>query len=369
MLEPRRLEDVQREIYRQLALNGSYLTDATPGSVLYSLTRAFAAAALNGDQLLYEAAQGYFINTAKDKQLDEKAGEFGVFRRGATRAGGHILVRSRESDLRLRPQAVFVEPVTGVQLLVNLTEPIVLPQEVEVKVPVVAARPGKAGNLSPGTRLVYVSEDTNSQTQPELAVEAYVGAARTLQGEIIGGLTGGEDAESDAKLRQRLLRHIQNRNSCTEEAILTLVFSDNRVHWATTHSPFAGHTQVWIETHVTDTTAVLNDLTQLLQSARPLGTTLSVHTISTRAVEFEVHYQSQTNTDFNQLNERVETTIWDYCYRLPYGKPLRRSDLAYQLRQIKEARFLALLKPTEDITPPPMTALRPGNINIRHDVY
>jgi len=367
-MEPRRIDDIQREIYRQLAVNGSYLTDAHPGSVLYSLTRSFAAAALTSDQILYETTEGFFLSTARGKYLDYRAAEYGVFRRPATAAAGFVLVRARTSGVVVDRNTVFTEPLTGIQLICTVEERIAIPEEVEVRVPVVATRPGRAGNLTAGTRLI-MNNVRNAPNESSFEVEAYVGAARNLQGQVLGGLTGGQDEESDAQLRARAIKQLRTRQACTEEAMLNLINADSRVNWATLHSPFPGHTQIWVEINTEDKTPVLNDLTVLANNVRPVGTTVAVHAIRTEPVEFEVEFQCGENTDYNRLNDEVETLLWDYCYNLPYGKPLRRSALIYRLQQINVAKFLRLVKPESDVNPPANTALRPGNIVIKHDVY
>ena len=367
-MEPRHINDIQREIYRQLAANGGYLTDAHPGSVLYSLTRSFAAAALTSDQILYETTEGFFLNTAKGKQLDYRAAEYGVFRRPATAASGFVLVRARTPGIVIDRNTVFTEPLTGIQLKCTVDERITAPEEVEVKVPVVATRPGRAGNLTAGTRLL-INIARSVPNENSLLIEAYVGAARNLQGQVLGGLAGGQDEESDAKLRARAIKQLRSRQACTEEAILNLVNADSRVNWATLHSPFPGHTQIWVEINTEDKAPVLNDLTLLANNVRPVGTTIAVHAIRTEPVDFEVEFQCSENTNYNQLNDEVETLLWDYCYNLPYSKPLRRGNLIYRLQQITSATFLKLSKPESDVTPPENTALRPGNIVIKHDVY
>ena len=366
-MEPRRVEDIQREIYRQLALNGSYLTDAHPGSVIYSLTRSFAAASLTGDQLLYEISQDFFLSSARGKMLDYRAAEYGIVRRIAKEARGYVLVRPREAPYVVFKGKVFVEPITGVQFIADLQGSTHIPEEVEVKIPVVAVRPGKAGNLRRGTRLVPVTEeDLISKT---VAVEIIVGTGRNLHGEVIGDLTGGVDEESDAQLRARTLRQIATRESCTEQAVLSLVMTDSRVNWATTHMAFAGHTQVWVELNSSDVILTLNDLTSLVETIRPVGTSISVHQIKITEVNFEVHFQKKSNTDFNYLNEKIEQVLWEYCYNLPYGEPLKKTDLSYHLKQITEGRFLRLATPVNDLFPASQNAFRPGDIQIKHDVY
>jgi len=364
-MEMRQVTDVQREIYRQLALNGSYLTDRTPGSVLYSLTRSFAAAALAGDQLLFDLSQDFFLSTARGERLDYRAAEYGVFRRQATYAHGYVLVRPREGDFVLRKGTVFIEPIRGTQFLSTLDRELTIPEEVEVKVPVVAARPGREGNLAAGTRLIL---PTGMDNELALAVEVTVGISRNLQGEVTGQITGGADEESDEQLRTRARRQLLTRNSCTEEVILNLLYGDHRVNWATVHIPFPGHTQVWVELGVSDVAPVLNDLTNLVNQVRPVGTSISVHQIYTSFVEFEVHFSETPDTDFNILNKAVEDVIWGYCYGLKYQEPLRRSSLIYLLKQINQAKFLKLTKPETDIQPPLRTALRPGSIQVRHSL-
>jgi len=145
--------------------------------------------------------------------------------------------------------------------------------------------------------------------------------------------------------------------------------SDSRVLWATTHLAFAGHTQVWVELIDSDVVLALNDLTTLVNTIRPVGTSISVHQIKITQVDFEVHFQKRRDTDFNILNEEIERTIWEYCYNLPYGKPLKRADLSYYLKRITEGRFLELKLPKDDLVPEPQRAFRPGDIQIKHDVY
>lgn len=360
MYEPRRIEDIQREIYRQLQTNNSQLTDATPGSVLYSLTRSFAGVQLTSDQMLYELATRFFLSTASGQALDVRASDYGVQRKPPTRASGYVLMRSKEGSLRIYPGGVLTEPITGLQFITALTSEINAREEVEIKIPITAKVPGAASNLAPGTAMV---DSINS------TVAIVVGALRNVSGHVLGGLTGGADEESDESLRLRAAQTLILRESCTEEALIAAVYADPRVTWATAHRPFAGHTQVWIEVNVPDVTSVLNELNVVLENIRPVGTFISVHGAAVQYVEFSVLFQKIANTDYNEATGAIESTIWDYCLRLHYGAPLRRPDLIYALKKVKAMRFLKLDSPEENVTPASGHVLRPGNVEIKYDVY
>ena len=359
-MEPRRIEDIQREIYRQLAVNGSYLTDATPGSVLYSLTRSFAGVALLGDQLLAEVSKDFFLATASGKGLDDRVAEYGVFRKRGTAAYGTVLVRSREGSLTLYPGTVFTEPISGIQLISTLEEQVTAAEEVEVRIAVVARKPGRQGNLPPGVVL-------HNGVSPSL--EAVVGGTRNLQGNVIGGLIGGEDEESDEALRQRAITKFMTRESCTEEALLNMAYSDNRVKWATAHLAYPGHTQIWVDLSVEDKNPVLNDLSAALNLIRPVGTSLSVHSAQLQLVPFELSFQKLNETDVSLATEQIETAVWLFCLRLSYGQPLERANLSYTLKQIPNVRFIKVIQPASNLTPDPFSVFRPSHIQINYDVY
>lgn len=356
MIEPRSITDTQREIYRLLSTLNSPLTDQSPGSVLYSLTRCFAGVALVGDQLLFQLASRLHPSTASGSDLDDLAANFGVHRRLGERARGYVLVRSLDRNLTIRPGTAFTHPRTHVQYLVEGGEDgYYLPEEVEMRLPVAASRAGAVGNTPAGTALVYLSSASD-------AIEVVVGSYRSVHGHPVGDIKGGADTESDEALRIRLFKHLQTRNSCSEAGLLSEFLNDPRVRWATVELPFRGYIRVWVELNAEDTSRTVNDLQRLAEDVRPVGATISVHAVKIQQVEFVLRAYREPGQDRDELTEQLTQAVQRHCRQLPFGQPLVYRRLRNELESQHPVRLIA---PASDVFPLAGHVLRPDPIEVR----
>lgn len=357
MIEPRRVEDTQREIYRQLANLNSPLTDQSQGSVLYTLTRTMAMVALASDQMVYHLAQQINPALAQGEYLDEICANHDIHRRPARYAQGFALIRCLYQETEIYDETTLVEPQSGQQFKVNIPtqRKQKLYPEVEVRVPIVALQPGAAGNLPAGTPLVCLENQGQS-------LVCVVGSHRNSSGHVIGNLIGGEDGETDEQLRQRLFQNLILQQSCSEPALASHFYKDHRVLWVSFANPMPGHTQVWVELEPTeDVPVALAELQRLAEAIRPVGTSISVHKVEIQRVNIEIRLSYVQSLDRNTIHEKLKEACHSFCRRLRYGTPFYPNLLERELNSIHPVK---LLKPSAEIAPLPYHTFRPNSIEI-----
>jgi len=174
------------------------LTDFVPGSIIYTV---FSAAAVAGDTVayaLYLVKQAAYILTATGDDLDNKAADYGVYRKVA------IAATASFTFTKNTPAAGNINIVVGTLIstipdsagaVVSFTTDgdIVLPtSETSVNDPATCQTAGIIGNIASNTQLVISS--------PTPGIDGV---------EISTNISNGVDAETDDALRIRVLVALQ----------------------------------------------------------------------------------------------------------------------------------------------------------------
>lgn len=131
-----------------------------------------------------------FADTAEGPYLERWSRIWGIFRKVAARAAGHVLLRGVEGTVI--PAGLLLQHAgTGVQYA--LAADATVTNGVAI-MPVVAVVEGIAGNLPPGAPLTLVAPFAGVLAQGEVAAS---------------GITGGADAETDDALRARFIARLR----------------------------------------------------------------------------------------------------------------------------------------------------------------
>lgn len=131
-----------------------------------------------------------FAQSAQGEELDLRAAERGLTRKPARAAIGSLTFR-REKPLwyNARIEEGTVCATAGQVRFVTMEQAVLKTGQTEVTVPALAETGGRSGNAAAGTVTVLVTPPPSLESVTNLQAFA-----------------GGQDAESDAELRQRLLR-------------------------------------------------------------------------------------------------------------------------------------------------------------------
>ena len=188
-----------------------------PESITYKLCRAVALLDYVSHGLILAGLEQGFIATMTGARLSGRALQLGLARGTALRAAGNARLTTAATGQLSLGGTSLVRP-DGTGLIVTTQTPVTVAGGA-VTVAVRAQDAGRAGNTPAGTTL------------------APAVAGGTIAGGVVaaGGLTGGQDAEPDDDLRERLLARLRR----PPQAGTARDYQD----WTLAHS---GVTRVWV---------------------------------------------------------------------------------------------------------------------------
>lgn len=356
--QPRSLDALQNDFYRYLSASNSQLTDTSQGSVLYTLSRAVSALAVEQDNRLYEFASAYFVDSAVGSQLDDLAGNYGVRRKPSRAAQGYLLVTRSPTypdTFSLLPNSTFTELNTGFQVITLNDEVININSLTEQLVPVITSTTGFGSNLTEGTRL-YLTND--------VSIESVVGNHRTSAGEACGSLTGGRDQESDLELKIRLISFINSRRGTTEDSIRSVLESDTNVEWIHFQTPQPGYVQVWVDSAIQLSLSALQTLRDSAESAKPAGVVLTVQQAARELIDLKLNLMLSASVDKDQVCSQVTEECQAYIVGLPLAGVFNSVELQNILESISGVLSAEVISPETSFSAPEQTVLRIQKLEI-----
>lgn len=359
MFTPRSIEDIQISFFRQLAENNSALTDISPGSILYTISRSIAGVHSEQDLIISDTAKGLFVSTATDSSLDELASNFSLVRKSGEFARGHALAITNEGNVSIQGGSVLTDVKTGVQFYINGTSLINLSSFIETKVGITAVKQGREYNLKAGSKLI-------SNIYP--TVIFIVGAHRTTSGEVCGDLKQGAEAESDTLFRQRVINFILNRRSTTQEAIKAALLSDSAVTWISFNNPLPGFLLIWVDSSYTLSTSELLRLEDIVNLVKPAGVVIEIKQAERQLVDMNLYALPNPQADLDELTKQLTGEIESYLLNLNLGLGLIRDDLIKKLKALPNLLQVDIITPEGNVNPVNnFTLLRSGNIWVTYD--
>jgi len=347
--EPRPLEDYQEFIYGQLAALNSPLTDRSPGSGLYTLTRALAATHAEQDLRLQEAYYACSPATAYGEALDRHAADYGLKRKPGTPARGWVLAKALAETTQLPPQLVLTEPHSTLQFWVQSPQPVTLSFILETRLAVVCTQVGEVGNLKAGTRLFHPD-------YPQ--VQFVVGGQRTTTG-VVGDLQGGSDPEDDSALRSRLYDRLTHASQSTGPALLQTLLAQVDVLWADVTVPTPGVAAFWVDAAAPLSHSRLNELLASIEPQRPAGIVYTLSQVGQQLLDMELRIWPAPGIDLDELSSSLRQLVRDYVRSLSLHKTLSRQTLKAVLKQqVPGLLELEVAVPETDLQPAPYHVFR-----------
>lgn len=308
--------------------------------------RLYAAAAQI--QGLYHQAQWVldqsFPQTAQGKYLEQHALLRGITRSVATCAGGTLrfgISSALASDLTIDSGTVCMTE-TGIRFATTASV-ILHAGALYADAPAVALEPGKAGNVAPNTITLMAAMPVGVRacTNPE-------------------AFRGGDDAESDLSLRQRLLdsyRRLPNGANAAYYEQVALSFNGVAAAVAVGRPRGVGSVDVYVATDggLPDET-LLTELNAFLQERREISVDLRVIAPTPVPVAVTVAVKPAAGSTFAEAKADVEAALRGYFTGalLSRGVTLASlGELLYHLDSVENYRFAA---PAADL-PPAATSL------------
>lgn len=357
MYNPRDIAEIEDQIKLALVNQGSSLSDISEGSVLSALIRSFAGSHQKQELFLKEIISSFYVRFAEKSDLDLKAQDESLQRKPGEIAKGSILAKSDEGNIFLTNQSILTDPITGIQVRVELTGGSNLSTNTEVAIPVFALIEGERGNLKAGTRLI---------TPAYSAGNFLVGTHRTSTGEVCGDLEGGLSPESDVELRQRIINYSISKRKTTEEAIRNSLLQEPSIKWVSVISK-PGLINVWVDSPNLISNTEIVRLTEAAGLVKAAGTVLSVNQATRFIIDVNVFIKPNKLVNLQALTDTVVGVTKNYIQSLPLEGKFELStltDLIYRLDGVLEARVDL---PSVDIFPGNFSIIRAEKIIVSYD--
>lgn len=317
--------------------------------------RLYAAAAQI--QSLYLQAQWLldqsFPQTAQREYLDRHAALRGISRGIATCATGKLrfgISAAISSDLPIRSGTVCM---TSSGIRFATTEDVVLRAgELYVDAPAMALEPGKQGNVAAETVTIMAAMPVGIRacTNPE-------------------AFSGGDDAESDGTLRQRLLdsyHRLPNGANAAYYEQAALSFTGVAAAVAVRIPRGVGTVDLYVATDagIPDET-LLQEIREYLQEKREISVELQVLAPTPVNVNINVYVQPANGFTFDEAKADAEAALRAAFTGALLGKRVTIAflgNLLYDLESVCNYRFLL---PTSDLAARATVLPRLGNVTIR----
>jgi Uncharacterized homolog of phage Mu protein gp47 len=318
----------------QNLLRGSTLTDWNPGSVLRTLSEAWAALLEEAYFWLDWLLSQFFVGTAVGEWLDARVADFMMVRiQGDTAAGLFILGRDSPSPISvLIPEGTEFEK-DGLKFA-TLTEVKFLEGESQIEVSVRAVDVGAAYNLLPNTELKQVG----------MAVAA-------IEWVRVKELRGGLDRESDEKLRNRVPEHFASLSRATRPSIEYALqsLSGVRVAAIKPNDPDKGWFTVYLD--MIETPELNATIARTLEEWRgfTIHYRIAQATVRNEVVELALTVHEDYRPE--EIKALVEQAMKSYFTSLGMGVPLLVASLYQVAMNTKGVANVRVISPAADVIP------------------
>lgn len=317
-------ETVLTELIQSVQDQGAPITDFNIGSVARTLFEAVSVAQSNQGLLADQLRVDSYLATATGEALDDKAADYLVTRKAATRATGTIRVtRASTTETLFIPAGwaqLSTKPSPGQDAIaiVTTSDASMDIGTATVDIPVEAVIGGVSGNLSAGTVVI-----------PQTALSGVISDGGIV---VQIALTGGVDEEGDDDLRARVRIEVAGRINGTADALKAGALSvagvvsanvlkagDTRANSTTVP---AGSVEVYYEGAASLQPAVLTAV--LARST--LNQNVSVFTAVGEQMVVACTVTAKTGVDTTALGLAVKTAIKDVVNAVGVGEKLYYAD-------------------------------------------
>lgn len=273
------LAQIQSRVLGDIESGLQTKTPILPKAVLRVLAKVFGAAIHSVYGYIEYASKQAFPDTSDTEHLDQWANVWGIVRKKPSFASGLADVTGTDGTQILAGD--FLVGSNGAEYEVTAGATIASGTAV---VTVEASASGTVGNLDEGDSLTF------AEPRSGLVSAATVGA---------GGLTGGEDTESDDDLRDRLLARIKDPpqgGTVNDFVQWTLEVPGVTRAWAYDCYSGAGTVGVtFMEGDAIPSSAEVAEVAAYLETKRPVCATVSVFAPTERVLDFTISVLPNTS--------------------------------------------------------------------------
>lgn len=353
-ISPKPLEDYLESFFGALSLNNPKLTDRAPGSGLYTLGRAFASVCADLDLRLSEFGNTIHFSSARGRDLDLLAADYGLIRKASLSAVGSVLVLSRDQVTKVDPQTILTDAETGFQFMTRNNSSVSVGFISETRIPVISIERGPAGNLPAGTLLLSPKHPTLLWT---------LGSSRSQNGGVRGDLSGGAPAETDTEFRLRILQHINGRQGGTEDALLASLLSFQGVESAEPQVFAPGVVVLWVDAAANLSSSLMSSLQASVNDARPIGVSVFVRQLARRLVSLNLFLVPASGVSLTDLRANALALVQNHLKGLGRGTEFDPISLEASLLSALPVRE-AKVTPTGKVFCPPNAVIRTSDTRI-----
>lgn len=364
-LKYRSLEEIQQTIYQHLQADRAGLFDASPGSILYSITRAMATIHADFDLRLGDLISQANLITASGEALDSWAALYGFTRKSGAIAKGSVIVTSLSlSNLSLSDITLLIEPETYLQYRLVNSSTTTIRNDRLYTLAIEATDEGVRFNLPGGTSLI-------APGYPDLFFK--VGTHVLEDGSYCGTVSGGIDKESDIELKNRILSKLQYGVTGNSFSIRSYLLTNPLINWVSFEQigTNRGLLRCWVTSAFSLEPSLLNDLaTTVKEYYLPAGYNCEI--VQALPVGIDIYMEvipyTSDNLNMNWLKDNVIAITKDYFYSLDYGMTFEPLLLAARVKNEMQLLRVTVHKPTAPVSPMEGEAFIVQDLDIRIDV-
>jgi uncharacterized phage protein gp47/JayE len=348
------------------------LLDLTVGSALRAIVEANASLALWMQWLIVQVLRATRAATSQGADLDSWTADFGVSRVAAVCASGSVtFARFSPVAAALIPVLTLVKTADGTQsfeVVADATNPAYVYAQngyvlgagiASLAVAVRAVMPGGAGNVQPGGVSLIAAAIPGVDTVTNASA-----------------LAGGQDAESDAALRERFALFLASRTQATPVAIAFAVASVQQ-----------GLATLLVENQTPDGSVrpgsftltvddgsgapgadLLAAIGAAIEAVRPLGSSFAVVAPAVLRPTVAMTIATGPGADHATLAAKVAAAVAATLGQLQIGAVLpfsRLAAIAYAADPaVTNVTNITLDGGTGDLAPPPGAVIKPGPITV-----
>ena len=334
----RTIDEVIESFRSELQRLGSALSKFTYFSNIYIIIRAIASLITEQDSKLKNIYNEAFIRTATKEYLDRKGADYGVYRLNGSYGYGSVLIKGPKVNI---PKGLILEtPNQYIQY--ETTEGITTFEDIEVPIGVISLAMTSQVNINPGTFL-YSSLFPNHKF--------IIGRYKDNNGKYIGGISGGNDVETDERYRSRILSSIKGPNTGTVDAIynaLKLLPFINKI-FIEEHSPITGY--FTIVTDITDKVN-LNKIEEVIKRVKPIGISYKIRNLSIEPVTINLRIKLSSLSNTSSIDSLIKLELRKLNNILTPNQVLSKDTISAMVYQLSPSILsIELISPLYDISP------------------
>ena len=351
------IDEILDNIRTVLKEENSELANFPEYGNLYIIFRSLASVISEQDAELDSMYDSLFINTSNDKNLDQRAKEYGLERQKGTKAYGSVIVEnslpiSGNFNTKIKRGTILLNPFTNKQYMVLKDVSLV---GFRTLLEVESLEESSDSNLIAGTKLIsnfyrnsnFIVGDTFNQ----------------LTNQYEGDIVGGSEKETDSLLRARILEVIKIKQSSTIRAIELAARSVRGVNNVLIEEnvPTSGYINVFIDNTNFN---VINEVKLRVERAKPLGVILSVKSFENTPININLTVSLYNQEDLANKDANIKSSITNFVSNLDQN--FSKESLAGLILNNRYVRNVQVISPSSSLTISAKQKFVTGSISIQY---